>query len=300
MSAPALETRGLTKFYGETRGIEDLELRVERGEVFGYLGPNGAGKTTTIRLLLDLIRPTRGRAAIVGLDTRAQSLEVRQRTGYLPGELQPPARSTAIAFLSFLGRLRGGVDPRVIGELGERLELPLGRRMGDLSKGNKQKVGVIAAFMHDPELLILDEPTSGLDPLRQENVLELIRERAAAGRTVFLSSHELDQVEHVAERVGIVRDGRLVAVESIATLKQRALRRVEVRLAEAVDGIERLREVPGVSDVVVGSGVVRLAIEGPMDALVKELARLPVQTLTSEAPDLEEIFRSYYGHSPAD
>jgi ABC-2 type transport system ATP-binding protein len=300
VSAPAIETAGLTKFYGETRGIEDLDLRVERGEVFGYLGPNGAGKTTTIRLLLDLIRPTRGRAAIAGLDTRLQSVEARRLTGYLPGELRPPTRSTAIDFLSFLGRLRGGVDRRVIGGLAERLQLDLTRRMGDLSKGNKQKAGVIAAFMHNPELLILDEPTSGLDPLRKQDVLDLIRERATAGRTVFLSSHELDQVEHVAERVGIVRDGRLVAVEAIATLKERAVRKVEVRLAAPAPGAERLRDVPGVRDVLVGDGVVRLAIEGSMDVLVKELARLPVQTLTSEAPELDEIFRSYYGGTDAD
>lgn len=154
--------------------------------------------------------------------------------------------------------------------------------------------------MHDPELLILDEPTSGLDPLRQQDVLELVRERAAAGRTAFLSSHELDQVEHVAERVGIVRDGRLVAVEAIATLKQRAVRRVEVRLATPVPGAERLRNVPGVRDVWLGDGVVRLEVEGSMEALVKELARLPVQTLTSEAPELDDIFLSYYGRSHAD
>ena len=162
MSAPAIETRGLTKFYGETRGIEELDLRVARGEIFGYLGPNGAGKTTTIRLLLDLIRPTRGRAEIAGLDTQAQSVEVRRRTGYLPGELKPPLRSSAIGFLSYLGRLRGGVDRRVIGELAERLELPLGRRMGELSKGNKQKVGVIAAFMHDP--FVSFRPTRAAGP----------------------------------------------------------------------------------------------------------------------------------------
>jgi ABC-2 type transport system ATP-binding protein len=299
VSAPAIETSALTKFYGATRGIEDLDLRVEPGEVFGYLGPNGAGKTTTIRLLLDLIRPTRGRAAIAGLDTRRESLEVRRLTGYLPGELELPARSTAFGFLSYLAALRGGVERRAILQLAERLQLELGRRIGDLSKGNKQKVGVVAAFMHDPELLILDEPTSGLDPLRQHDVLELVRERAAAGRTIFFSSHELDQVEHVAERVGIVRGGRLVAVESIATLRQRALRRVEVRLGAAADGLERLRDVPGVRDVSWGDGVVRLDVEGAMDALVKELARLPVQTLTGEAPELDEIFRSYYGASDA-
>jgi ABC-2 type transport system ATP-binding protein len=299
VTSPAIETSALTKFYGASRGIEDLDLRVERGEVFGYLGPNGAGKTTTIRLLLDLIRPTRGRAAIAGLDTRQQSLDVRRLTGYLPGELKLPPRSTALGFLTYLGVLRGSVERQTILALAERLQLELGRRIGDLSKGNKQKVGVIAAVMHDPELLILDEPTSGLDPLRQHDVLELVRERAAAGRTILFSSHELDQVEHVAERVAIVRDGRLVAVESIATLRQRALRRVEVRLASAVDSPERLRDVPGVRAVSWGDGVIRLDVEGRMDALVKELARLPVQTLTSEAPELDEVFRSYYGGSDA-
>jgi ABC-2 type transport system ATP-binding protein len=300
MSSAAIETHGLTKFYGTTRGIEDLDLRVEPGEVFGYLGPNGAGKTTTIRLLLDLIRPTSGHAAIAGLDTNQDSLAVRRLVGYLPGELRLPPRSTALGYLTYLGRLRGGVERGVVVELAERLELTLGRRIGDLSKGNKQKVGVIAAFMHDPELLILDEPTSGLDPLRQQDVLELVRERAAAGRTVFLSSHELDQVEHVAERVAIVREGLLVAVEAMATLKQRALRRVEVRLAEPTPGAERLRDVPGVRALSLQDGVVRLDVEGSTDALVKELALLPVQTLTSEAPELDEIFLSYYGRSRAD
>jgi ABC-2 type transport system ATP-binding protein len=299
-SSLAIETVGLTKFYGRTRGIEELDLRVERGEVFGYLGPNGAGKTTTIRLLLDLIRPTRGRAAIAGLDTRSQSLDVRRHAGYLPGELRCPNRSTGREVLSYLGRLRGGVDERAVAGLAERLGLDLGRRIGDLSKGNKQKVGVVAAFMHDPGLLILDEPTTGLDPLRQRDVLELIRERAEAGRTVFLSSHELDQVEHVADRVGIVRDGRLVAVETMTALKQRALRRVEARLHGPAPAAERLRGVPGVRDVSVGDGVVQLVVEGSMDALVKELAALPVQTLTSEPPELDEIFLSYYGEARAD
>jgi len=300
VSTPAIETAGLTKFYGGTRGIEDLDLRVEHGEIFGYLGPNGAGKTTTIRLLLDLIRPTGGSAAIAGLDSRQRSVEVRELTGYLPGELKLPPRRTANGFIAFLARLRGGVDRRAIQQLADRLELDLDRRIGDLSKGNKQKVGIVAAFMHDPQLLILDEPTSGLDPLRQRDVLELIRERAAAGRTVFLSSHELDQVEHVAERVGIVRDGRLAAVESIGLLKQRAIRRVEVGLAAPVPGIERLRNIPGVRDLSFEDGVVRLSVEGSMDGLVKELARLPVQTLTSEPPELDEIFLSFYGRSHAD
>ena len=300
MSQAALETAGLTKFYGKTRGIEDLSLRVEEGEVFGYLGPNGAGKTTTIRLLLDLIRPTRGSARVAGRDTRSESVEARRVIGYLPGELRLPARVTALHYLSYLGRLRGRADSRVVHELAERLELDLGRRLGDLSKGNKQKVGVIAAFMHDPLVLILDEPTSGLDPLRQQDILDLVRERAALGRTVFLSSHELDQVEHVADRVAIVRDGRLVDVETIAGLKERSLRRVEVRLAGPSTGWENVCTLPGVRDASLDDGVLRLTDEGPMDAIVKELAHLPIQTLTSEPPELEEIFLSYYGSGDAD
>ena len=300
MARAVLETAGLTKFYGATRGIEDLDLHVEEGEVFGYLGPNGAGKTTTIRLLLDLIQPTRGEARIAGLDTHERSLEARRLIGYLPGELKPPARSTARHFLSFLGRLRGGVDDRVVRSLAGRLELDLERRMGDLSKGNKQKVGIVAAFMHDPPLLILDEPTSGLDPLRQQDVLDLIRERAAAGRTVFLSSHELDQVEHVADRVAIVRDGRLVDIQAIAGLKERAVRRVEVRFAGPSTGWESVGLLPGVRHASLEGGVLRLTVEGAMDAVVKELARLPIQTLTSEPPELDEIFLSYYGSADED
>ena len=300
MSAPAIETAGLTKFYGSQRGIEDLDLRVERGEVFGYLGPNGAGKTTTIRLLLDLIRPTRGSASIAGLDARAQTVEARRLTGYLPGELKPPAHSTAIGFLAHLGRLRGGVERRAVEELAARLELDLERRIGDLSKGNKQKVGIVAAFMHDPELLILDEPTSGLDPIRQEDVLDLVRERAAAGRTVFLSSHELDQVEHVAERVGIVREGRLVAVDSIAALKERAIRRVEVRLA----GPARRRGAAAgrAGRRVAGPRRRRGQARGARARWTPSSRRwraFPVQTLTSQPPELDEIFLSYYGRSHA-
>jgi ABC-2 type transport system ATP-binding protein len=299
MSEAAIETAGLTKYYGRSRGIEDLDLKVEGGEVFGFLGPNGAGKTTTIRLLLDLIRPTRGSALVLGLDARRQSLEVRRRASYLPGELRLPERRTGRQFLSHLARIRRMRETSSIELLAERIGLDLEREIGGLSKGNKQKVGVVAAFMSNPELLVLDEPTSGLDPLRQRDVLELIGERARAGRTVFLSSHELDQVAHVAHRVGIVREGRLIAVEEVASLRQRALRRVEVRFAGKAS-VDRLDQIEGVRDVTVADGVVRLHVEGPMDALVKELARHPVQTLTSEEPELEEIFLAYYGHARGD
>jgi ABC-2 type transport system ATP-binding protein len=298
-SSGAIATEGLTKYYGGSRGIEDLDLEVDRGQIFGFLGPNGAGKTTTIRLLLDLIRPDRGSAAVLGFDVRSQSLEARRRTSYLPGELALPERETGRRFLAYLARIRDMTLLQAIDTLAERIGLDLDRRIGELSKGNKQKVGIVAAFMHDPELLILDEPTSGLDPLRQQDVLELIRERAHAGSTVFLSSHELDQVAHVADHVGIVREGRLIAVEAVATLRERALRRVEVRFAADVP-VTELERVDGVRDVGVTDGAVRLHVQGPMDALIKALARYPVQTLTSEEPELEEIFLAYYGRSHDD
>ncbi|HEX6116833.1 MAG TPA: ABC transporter ATP-binding protein [Solirubrobacterales bacterium] len=296
--APAILTSGLSKSYGVERGIEDVDLRVERGEVFGFLGPNGAGKTTTIRLLLDLIRPSAGSATVCGFDSR-ESIEVRARTGYLPGELKLPDRPTAGHLLGHLDRLRGGRSKAAIDALAERLGLELDRRIGDLSKGNKEKIGVVAAFAHDPELLILDEPTSGLDPLRQQDVQDLIRERAAAGRSVFLSSHALDQVEHVARRVGIVNEGRLVAVEEIAALKARALRHVTIMFAGEPPADE-LQRLPGARRIVRKDDSVRIEFEGEMDGLVKELARHRVKTLSSEEPELDEIFRAFYGRDDGD
>ena len=299
MTAPGIETHDLTKRYGGNPALESLDLRVERGEVFGFLGPNGAGKTTTIRLLLDLIRPTRGVAKVCGLDSQAESMEVRGRCGYLSGELKLPPRPTAREYLRHIARLRGDGFEEEVEALADRLGLSLGRRIGELSKGNRQKVGIVSAFMHDPEVLVLDEPASGLDPLRQRDVQELMRERANAGRTVFLSSHALDQVEHVANRVAIIREGQLVAIEEVAALKRRATRTVEVRFAgpppaNGFGGIE------GVRDVDTSDGTVRFRVEGSMDTLVKELARYPVQTLTSHEPELDELFLSYYRGSDAD
>jgi ABC-2 type transport system ATP-binding protein len=227
------------------------------------------------------------------MDARERSVEVRRHTSYLPGELRLPERVTARGFLSHLGRLRGGVPEKEIDRLSERIGLEPERHIGDLSKGNKQKVGIVAAWMHDPDLLILDEPTSGLDPLRQHDVQEMMRERAAAGRTVFLSSHELDQVEHVADRVGIIRDGRMVAVEAVSDLKERRVRQVEIRFIGEVP-TDELRRLPGVTDVVAKGDRVRVRVEGSMDPLIKALANHQVQTLTSEEPELEDIFLSYY------
>jgi len=294
MNLPAIQTTDLTKLYGSVVGVEGLDLRIEGGEVFGFLGPNGAGKTTTIRMLLDLIRPTRGSARVCDCDTRRDGLAVRRRVGYLPGELKLPRRGTGRSLLAHLSRLREGAGEEAIEPLAERLGLDLDRPVHDLSKGNRQKIGVIAAFMHDPEVLILDEPSSGLDPLRQHDIGRLIRERAEAGRTVLLSSHALDQVEHVADRVGILRDGRMVAVESVEGLKDRAVRRIEIRL-DHPEPLNGLGKVDGVSDLRVDGGLIRATVRGSMDPLIKELSHLPVHTLTSEEPELEEIFRSYYG-----
>jgi len=296
VSRPAIETTTLTKLYGDIVGVADLDMSVGAGEVFGFLGPNGAGKTTTLRMLLDLIRPTRGSARIHGLDTRAEGLAVRRRVGYLPGELRLPHRGSGRSLLAHLCRLRGGAGRDAIEPLARRLGLDLDRPIDDLSKGNRQKIGVIAAFMHDPEVLILDEPSSGLDPLRQHDIGQLIRERAAAGRTVLLSSHALDQVEHVADRVGILRDGRMIAVESVEALKGRAMRRIEIRL-EAPSTVDALAATEGVSGLTVDGTLVRATVSGPMAPFIAALAKLPVLSLTSEELELEDVFRSFYGSS---
>ncbi|GAA4227911.1 ABC transporter ATP-binding protein [Streptosporangium album] len=286
-----METEGLTKFYGRRRGLEDLNLVIRPGEVFGYLGPNGAGKTTTIRLLLDVIRPTAGRVTVLGVDPR--DARVRGRIGYLPGELTLEGRERARDYLTFLGGMRGGVPRERITRLAERLEADLSVPMGKLSKGNKQKVGLIQAFMHEPEFLILDEPTSGLDPLVQQEFLAMVREVRASGRTVLMSSHVLAEAENVSDRVGIVRAGRLVAVEDVAALRERAVRTVEFHFDAPVPR-EAFENLPGVRDLRVEGTSVRVTIDGRPDALVKAAARFTVVHMVSADPDLEEIFLTYY------
>ncbi|WP_204056870.1 ABC transporter ATP-binding protein [Microbispora corallina] len=291
-----VETEGLTKFYGTRRGLEDLTLAIQPGEVFGYLGPNGAGKTTTIRLLLDVIRPTSGRATVLGADTR--DTRVRARIGYLPGELALEGREKARDYLEFLAGVRGGVSRGRIDELAERLDADVSVRMSELSKGNKQKVGLIQAFMHEPELLVLDEPTSGLDPLVQQEFLAMVREVRTSGRTVLMSSHVLAEVEHVADRVGIVRSGRLVAVEDVAALRERAVRHVEFHFDAPVPK-EAFEGLPGVRDLVVEGTSLRCTIDGRPDALIKAAARFTVVHMVSAEPDLEEIFLTYYSEEEA-
>jgi ABC-2 type transport system ATP-binding protein len=293
--AAAIETFELSKTYGQkVRALVDLDLRVERGEVFGYLGPNGAGKSTTIRLLLGLIRPSAGRAALFGLDTRAQGVASRRRVGYLPGDLRLSDRLTGHEQLDSLARLRGDSDPAFRDELCRRLDVVLDRPIRQLSKGNRQKLGLVQALMHRPDLVVLDEPTSGLDPLLQGEVRSLLRETAVDGRTVFLSSHSLDEVQHVADRVGIIRAGRLVDVDVVAALRERSLRHVTATFAGPVDPAP-FASLDGVRVTGVEGSQMRLtAPESAMDALVKALAGHALVDLVSEPADLEEIFLELY------
>jgi ABC-2 type transport system ATP-binding protein len=291
-----LNTSHLTKFYGKQCGIEDINLEVRRGEVFGYLGPNGAGKTTTIRTLLDFIRPTRGTATIFGLDSRLGSVETRRRIGYLPGELSMYGNLTGDELLHYVASLRGGTNLAYATDLAKRMDCDLTRRLKALSHGNRQKIGLIQAFMHKPQLIILDEPTIGLDPLMQQEFYRLISEARNDGRTVFLSSHILPEVERVCDRVGIIREGRLAAVETVEALKSRALRRLEIHFARAVPP-EVFLSIPGVRDVVVRDSILSCIVVGSLDMLIKTAARFEVINIVSHEPSLEEVFLTYYGES---
>jgi ABC-2 type transport system ATP-binding protein len=292
---PAIETAGLSKTYpGGVEALVGLDLTVERGEVFGYLGPNGAGKSTTIRLLLGLILPTHGRAALLGLDTRIDGVASRRVVGYLPGDLRLSDRLTGREQLDSLARLRGGIDAEYRDELCARLDVVLDRPIRQLSRGNRQKLGLVQAFMHRPELVVLDEPSAGLDPLLQTELRLLLRETAAGGATVFLSSHSLDEVQHVADRVGIIRAGRLTDVDAVESLRERALRHVTVTFVEPVDG-EMFGRLDGVRVVGVDGPVLRLsAPETAMDALLKAVATHRVVDFVSQPADLEEIFLELY------
>jgi ABC-2 type transport system ATP-binding protein len=290
---PVIRTQGLTKHYGRTVGLESLDLEVPPGIVFGCLGPNGAGKTTTIRLLAGLLRPTRGHAEVMGIDAFQHPDGVQACIGYLPGDFKAYPDLTGEQYLRYLGNLRGGVDGKAVALLAKRLELDLTRRIGALSHGNRQKVGIVQAFMHDPELLILDEPTSGLDPLMQREFLALVREARNAGRTVFLSSHILTEVEAVADVVGILRKGHLVAVDAVESLKSRALRRFDLRFAGEPPGAE-LTTVPGVREVHIDGVTAQLVVEGSIADLIAALAPYRVDDVVSHEADLEEIFLAHY------
>ena len=289
-----IRVQHLTKRYGGSRGVEDLTFEVGPGEAFGFLGPNGAGKTTTIRLLLDFIRPTSGTARVFGMDPRREGVQVHRRVGYLPGELALYERMTGEAYLRAFADLRGGVGVARIKELAERLDLDPSRKIHDLSHGNKQKIGLVQAFMHEPELLILDEPTQGLDPLVQQTFYKMIQdEQRERGATIFLSSHVMPEVERVCDRVAIIREGRLATVADIGELKAKVLRRIEFHFSEPVPG-SSFERLPGVKDVSVHGNTVLLSVEGTVDGVIKEAARYHVVSLETREPSLEEAFLAFY------
>ena len=288
----AISTAGLTKFYGEHRGVIDVNLEIREGEVFGLLGPNGAGKTTCIRLFLDFIHPTSGSATILGLDSRADSVRIRQDTGYLPGEFVTYKKLTVLDLLTFFANLRGGNLGRAK-TLADRFNLDLTRKIGELSRGNRQKVGLVQAFMSDPRLLILDEPTSALDPLLQQEFHRLVLEEAAAGKTLFISSHMLSEVEIICDRVGIIREGSLVTVEEVSALRERALTRVEIEFNDPVSPAD-FEALEGVTDVVVSDHRLTCSVTGSVDSLIKAAARHTVNRIESAQPGLEEVFLAYY------
>jgi ABC-2 type transport system ATP-binding protein len=290
-----IETERLTKTYGSARGIEDVTFSVGAGDVFGFLGPNGAGKTTAIRTLLDLLHPTSGSARLFGLDSRRESVAIRSRLGNLPGDFGYGKQSTGREALHLLARLRA-IDGLGRAEgLASRFHADLDRPLGQLSRGNRQKVGLILATFHSPELLILDEPTGGLDPLMQEEFLALVAEERERGCTVLLSSHELDEVERVCDRVGIVREGRLIAVERIDDLLDKARRTATVALAEPADLATELQTLDGVSDLQAADGKVSFKFMGDLDPVLKAIARHHVLDMELPHPTLEEVFLTYYG-----
>jgi ABC-2 type transport system ATP-binding protein len=289
-----IETEKLTKSYGSHRGIVDVDLRVDEGEVFGFLGPNGAGKTTTIRVLLDHISPTSGRALVFGIDTTADPVGIHRRLGYVPGEFALYDRLTGGQTLRYFASLRGGVDKAYQASLIERFEIDPSRRFKEYSKGNKQKIGLVIALQHRPELLILDEPTSGLDPLVQQSFYSLVREAKAEGRTVFLSSHILSEVERTCDRVAIIRDGRLVKVDRVEALRDLAHHQVELQFAGPVPTAE-FEAIAGVSHVEAEDHRLRMRVSGSIAPVVETAARYELVDFVSREPTLEETFLAQYG-----
>ena len=291
-----IETQKLTKTYGSHRGIVDIDLTINEGEAFGFLGPNGAGKTTTIRTLLDHIRPTSGRATIFGIDTTEDPVAIHRRLGYLPGEFALYDKLTGGQTIEYFANLRGGVDATYQQDLIKRLEVDPSRKFREYSKGNKQKIGLIIALQHRPDLLLLDEPTSGLDPLIQQEFYGVIREAKEEGRTVFLSSHILSEVEKTCDRVAIIREGRLVRVDRTVALRDLAHHTVELVFTGPVPAAE-FEAIPGVSNVVAEDHVLRMRVSGNIAPVVRAAAQYELADFVSREPSLEETFLAEYGRT---
>lgn len=297
--ANIIQTDTLTKRYGQNRGIQDVTFSVSEGEVFGFLGPNGAGKSTTIRLLMGLLRPTSGAAQIAGLDCWSQSPDVKRLIGYLPGEFNVDPTLMGAQIIEYLGNLRGGVNRHEVKRLIERLEFDPGKRFRDYSRGNKQKVGLIQAFMHKPRLLILDEPTAGLDPLNQQEFSTMVAEVKAEGRTVFLSSHILPEIEHLCDRVGIIREGELVRVDHISVLKDLRHHVVTLTFPHAA-ATEWFDSLPNVRDVALVNGgeSVQLTAQADLAGVIQVAAQHHAVSLSVREPSLDEVFLRYYKPEP--
>ncbi len=295
-----IQTEKITKLFGDVEAVVDVDLEVLPGEIFGYLGPNGSGKSTTIRMLLDHIRPTRGKGSIFGLDIRNDSREIRRNIGYLPGEFALYDNMNGQAMLQYFANLRGGVDWKYVTRLAERLDVNLDRRFSHLSRGNKQKIGLLQAMMHKPKLIILDEPTGGLDPLVQHEFYELLDEVKSEGRTVFFSSHVLPAVQQVSDRVGIIRNGRLVAVETVDTLINRsALQRFEIEFATEV-GESDFGHVEGATELSIEGRKLTVSITGSPDALIKAAAEHEIVRLVTHEASLDDIFLTFYSDDEGD
>jgi ABC-2 type transport system ATP-binding protein len=293
----AIRVTGLVKHFGRIEALRGIDLEVRRGEVFGFVGPNGAGKSTTIRCMLDLIRPTDGAIEVLGRDPRRDGVEVRGRIGYVPGELRLPERMTSRQLIASIGRLRGGLERASVDSIAARMQIDLDRPMRDLSSGNRRKVALLLAFAPRPELLILDEPTSGLDPLMQHEFLVMVAEAREAGTTVFLSSHVLSEVQRAADRVAVLRAGRIVTQGTVDELRGQARQRIEVWFAEEPKDAEVLA-IPGLEGAAVDGRRLTATLSGPIDPVVAALARHRLASLVVEEPNLEDAFLHLYGDHP--
>jgi len=296
---PAIQTFGLGKRFGRRTALVGLDLRIEPGTIFGYLGPNGAGKTTTIKLLAGLYRPTTGRAIVLGEDVNRNKDRVQSRIGYLPGDFTGYADHTGVRFLSLIADLRGGVDWMWLRELADRFDIDLSRKLGTLSHGNRQKIGILQAFMNRPELLILDEPTSGLDPLMQRVFLDLLRETRRNGQTVLLSSHVLSEVSAVADNVGILNEGRLLDCRSMADIRAGVVHRIDLTFGDQVPA-GAIRRVQGLRELTVDGLTARVQVSGSVAELLRAVAPYDVTDVETHETDLADIFLSYYGKDDSD
>lgn len=293
MAVPAISLQKLTKRYGSSRGVNDITLKVEKGEVFGFLGPNGAGKTTTIRMLMDFIRPSSGAAKILGLDCQGEPTQIHRRVGFLAGDMEMDPRLTGRQYLEYVSNLRGGVPWSKTQLLIDRLQCETDRKIRKLSRGNKQKIALVSALMGDPDLLILDEPTSGLDPIMQSEFNTIIREHRAKGKTAFISSHDLSEVQQICDRIGFIREGKLIAVQPLKELTRQALKKVSLTLTTKPNR-QTFEKIKFVSNVTVEGKTVHLQLHGNVMPLLKTLSSQKIKDLSIEDANLEDIFMSLY------